>query len=156
MLLAGLAPNHYTTRLIESSGTLGAHLLRADQADLAWRLAESSGRDRDKLSGLLLTVGDTGAPILTDCLAWFDCRVAGRYDAGDRHLYWVDVVSANQVASGAPLREQQFFRDLTAQQRDHLLAARQADAKILHPLHEQWRNLQSSLFGRPSGKQNQP
>jgi flavin reductase (DIM6/NTAB) family NADH-FMN oxidoreductase RutF len=156
MLLVGLGPNHYTTRLIERSGAFGAHLLRADQSDLAWTFSENSGRDRDKLAGLPLDAVATGSPILKECHAWFDCRVVGRYDAGDRYLYWADVVAAAQVGSGHPLREQQFFRSLTEEQRKHLLAAREADVKILRPLHEAWRNSQSALFDLSPSKQNQP
>jgi hypothetical protein len=31
--------------------------------------------------------------VLTDCLAWFDCRVFARYDAGDRLYFWGDIVA---------------------------------------------------------------
>src|SRR5439155_18481703 len=84
VLVMGLAPNHFTTELVQASRAFGAHLLRVDQTELAWNFARDSGRDRDKLADLEIETYEAGSPILTDCLAWFDCRIFGRYDAGDR------------------------------------------------------------------------
>jgi flavin reductase (DIM6/NTAB) family NADH-FMN oxidoreductase RutF len=141
VLLAGLAPNHFTTELVQNSQRFAAHLLRPDQVDLAWSFAKDSGRSRDKLAGLNLTTAVTGAPILADCLAWFDCQVFNRYDTGDRTFFWADVVASEGAdANAAPLREQEFFRGLTAHQKQILAAARAADTAALKPAHDQWRN----------------
>src|SRR2546425_12370950 len=51
VLLAGLAPNHFTTELVQSSKAFAAHLLRPEQTELAWNFARDSGRDRDKFAG---------------------------------------------------------------------------------------------------------
>jgi len=152
VLLAGLAPNHFTTELVQSSRAFAAHLLRADQAELAWNFANDSGRDRDKFSNLGVETHETLSPILTDCLAWFDCRLFARYSAGDRLFFWADVVAAHSsphapregsitrsVMPTMPLREQQFFQSLSSDQRQHLAAARDADATHLRPFHEKWR-----------------
>jgi flavin reductase (DIM6/NTAB) family NADH-FMN oxidoreductase RutF len=145
MLVAGIATNHFTAELIDAQRAFAAHLLRADQLELAWNFARDSGRDRDKLSGLRLITLETGSPILADCLACCDCRVVSRYDTGDRVLYWADVATARQIGTGPPLREQQFFRSLPDEQRQTLLAARDADVMIQRPLHVAWRDSQASL-----------
>src|SRR5436190_17382603 len=75
LVVVGLAPNHHTTELVLSSGAFALHLLTQEQLELVWRFALGSSRDRDKLAGLATTAGETGAPILADCLAWLDCRV---------------------------------------------------------------------------------
>jgi hypothetical protein len=40
----------------------------------------------------------------------------------------------------ATLREQAFFSQLSDEQQEHLLAARDADAAALRPLHDKWTN----------------
>jgi flavin reductase (DIM6/NTAB) family NADH-FMN oxidoreductase RutF len=144
VLLVGLAPNHFTTELVQTGKAFGAHLLRADQTELARNFANGSGRDRDKLAGLTVQKRASGAPILTDCLAWFDCRVFARYDAGDRLFFWGDVLAAGRYSSPwsgqlSTLREQAFFRSLNEEQRQILIADKAADAAKNRPLHESWR-----------------
>ena len=148
VLLAGLAPNHFTTGLVQSSKAFAAHLLRPEQAELAWNFARDSGSARDKFANLGVETHDTGSPVLTECLAWFDCRVFARYDGGDRLFFWADIVAASGPDAAAPgaispdrtaLREHQFFRSLSQDQRQHLAAARDADAADLRPLDEKWR-----------------
>jgi flavin reductase (DIM6/NTAB) family NADH-FMN oxidoreductase RutF len=156
VLLAGIGPNHFTAELVQTSKAFAAHLLRIDQIELAWNFASGSGRDRDKLAGLALEKSESGSPILADCLAWLDCRVFARYDAGDRLFFWGDIVAGTLRVplagagtptrfAGAPvptteaLREHEFFRHLTHQQRQTLIADRQSDVALNRRLHEQWR-----------------
>lgn len=154
ILLAGIGPNHFTAELVQASRAFAAHLLRPDQIELAWNFAKGSGRDRDKLAGLEVQTHETAAPILTNCLAWFDCRVFAHYNAGDRLFFWADIVGC----SGAPtqrvaeqfalpsmsnppqaLREHQFIQSLTPNQRQSLLTDRNSDILKNRPLHDQWR-----------------
>ena len=149
VLLAAIAPIHFTAELIDASRAFAAHLLREDQTDLAWNFARDSGRDRDKLAGLCaletrrvsegVNPSSTGAPVLSDCLAWFTCRVIARYDAGDRLYYWADIAAGEQLHPGQPLRQQTLFRSLTQDQLAHLSACQRADAETLRPRHEAWR-----------------
>ena len=155
VLLAAIAPNHFTAELIDASAGFAAHLLRNDQVAIAHNFADGSSRDHDKLAGLATTTGETGSPLLADCLAWCDCRVFSRYDVGDRLFYWADVVAAGQVSRGQPLREQEFIRALDDRQRKSLLAAREADVMIQRPLHEGWRKTQAALSTNRPASHNQ-
>jgi flavin reductase (DIM6/NTAB) family NADH-FMN oxidoreductase RutF len=153
VLLVGLAPNHFTTELVQAGKAFGAHLLRPDQGELAWNFANGSGRARDKLAGLAVERREGGAPLLADCLAWFDCRVFARYDAGDRLFFWGDVVNGGHSTPHAPreesitrsvmptmpLREQVFFRSLSEEQRQVLIAEKAADAANGRTLQDFWR-----------------
>lgn len=151
LLLAGIAPGHFTAELIDASGTFAAHLLRPDQIAVAWNFASGSGRDRDKLAGLSLLDRPEGLPVLANCLAWLLCRVVHRYDSGDRLLYWADVVDSSLRENGPPLREQAFIGSLTAEQRQQLAANRDADIAIQRPRHERWRDQIANLQAdRPS------
>jgi flavin reductase (DIM6/NTAB) family NADH-FMN oxidoreductase RutF len=155
VLLAAIAPNHCTAELIAAGGSFAAHLLRNDQGGVAYNFANGSSRNRDKLTGLAWKPGVTGSPVLTDCLAWCDCRVFARYDAGDRWFLWSDVVAAGQPGRGQPLREQEFISSLSAEQRAALLASRNEDVKIQRPLCETWRKSQPAL-SPPAAKSNSP
>jgi flavin reductase (DIM6/NTAB) family NADH-FMN oxidoreductase RutF len=165
VLLVGLGPNHFTTELVQAGKAFGAHLLRADQTELAWNFANGSGRARDKLAGLAVERREGGAPILADCAAWFDCRVFARYDAGDRLFLWGDVVAGGRSTPGRPrsgsapreddgtrsvpttecLREQAFFRSLSDEQRQVLIADKAADAAHCRELQEKWRRRASEV-----------
>ncbi len=144
VLFAALSPNHFTTSLVQASRALAAHLLRPDQVELAWNFAKDSGHERDKLAGLELETSRTGAPILKESLAWCECQVFAQYDAGDRLYFWADIVAAGgspqrSAAAAKPLCEQEFFRQLTSDQRQTLIAARDSDARSLRLKHQLWR-----------------
>jgi flavin reductase (DIM6/NTAB) family NADH-FMN oxidoreductase RutF len=153
VLLTALGPNHFTTSLVQTSRAFAAHLLRPDQVELAWNFAKDSGHERDKLAGLELETSRTGAPILKESLAWCDCQVFAQYDAGDRLYFWADIVAASQgsplaprgtssslsPAPATPLCEQEFFRQLSPDQRQILIAARDKDVLSLRPKHQHWR-----------------
>ena len=143
VLIAGIAPNHFTATLVDESLAFAAHLLRADQAAVAFNFAQGSSRQRDKFAGLTTIARPSGPPILADCLAWCDCRVFSRHDTGDRLFFWADVVEARQVSQALPLREQSFFQALSEDQRRQLAADRKADIAAQRPLHESWRSMTS-------------
>jgi flavin reductase (DIM6/NTAB) family NADH-FMN oxidoreductase RutF len=143
VLLAGIAPNHFTAELIAESGAFCAHLIAPHQFALAWNFTAGSGRDRDKFAGLEITNGQTGAPVLRDCLAWFDCRIFASYDCGDRLLFWGDVVAAEQPGRGQPLREHELIQRLTDDQRRQMRADRATDINVQRSQHDAWRSRQS-------------
>jgi flavin reductase (DIM6/NTAB) family NADH-FMN oxidoreductase RutF len=154
VLLAGIAPNHFTAELVQASRAFAAHLLRPEQMQLAWNFCSGSGRHRDKLAGIQVEQHETGSPILTDCRAWFDCSVFARYDAGDRLFFWADIVVGEYSSPHAPregavsrsemstiaLHEHEFIDSLTEEQRTTLIAARDADVAIQRRQHEIWRD----------------
>lgn len=132
-LLVGITPSHYTAELIGASETFVAHLLRPDQAAVAWNFADGSGRDRDKLAALATNDSPQGAPILVDCLAWLECRLVNRFIAADRLFYWADITDAQTVSPGPPLRENAFVASLTDSQRRQLADAKAADLALQRP-----------------------
>ena len=138
VMLMGLAPTHFTAELVASSGRFALHLLHERQIDLVWRFALASGRDTNKFDGLAHQLSTGGVPILTDCLAWLECRVIARHDAGDRIFFWAEVEDGKICEQGAPLREKRMLELATAEQNAALLAARHADVKVLAPLREAW------------------
>jgi flavin reductase (DIM6/NTAB) family NADH-FMN oxidoreductase RutF len=97
-VVLGLARQHHTWDLVEASGVFALHLVGEEQLDWVWRFGLQSGRDRDKLDGLAMRVGASGAPILTEAPGWLDCRVEARLDTGDRIVYLAEVLDAEPPA----------------------------------------------------------
>ncbi len=138
-LLAGFGKTHETWKFIERSGAFAAHLIEETQLDLVWRFGLESSRDADKFAGLAIKTGATGSPILERALAWFDCRVEGRLDTGDRTVYLAEVVGGAFRHEGKPLRLQRLIElappDKLAVLRDQLQADAAHDAEMIR----QWR-----------------
>ena len=146
VMLAGIAPNHYTRDLIDRSGAFALHLVTAEQVEVAFHFALGSGRDRDKLAGVDVCKSELGNPIVQKSLAWFDCKVFARQETGDRIFYWADVVASGQLATGEPLREHELFLLASEEQKNRLNADRDADVALHRPWHVAWReNLSGDL-----------
>ena len=122
-----LNSGHFTTHLIGQSGAFGLHLLRADQTDLAWRFGLRSGRDTDKFAGLEMTLGVTGSPILTDCLAALECRVLHKTHIGDRVYSWSEIVAGRFSPRVHPLSEHALLATATPDQQVLLRSQMQRD-----------------------------
>jgi flavin reductase (DIM6/NTAB) family NADH-FMN oxidoreductase RutF len=120
--------NHSHDMIFES-GVFTAHVLKADQIDLVVRLGCASGRDGDKMAGLRYRLGTTGAPILEDCYAYFECRVVNAMDTGASTIYLgagesaggpgdAEVMTSRHVRDGIPSEYQsRYDRDLQQAQR---------------------------------------
>jgi flavin reductase (DIM6/NTAB) family NADH-FMN oxidoreductase RutF len=148
LAMIGLAPNHFTAELVQASGAFGLHLLRTDQLDVAWKFALNSGRSTDKFAGIEHRTQASGAPILTDCLAWLDCRVVDCLDAGDRLFFLAEVLAGDSSAEGQPLTEGNLVKSATPEQLATLRTGRDSDLAIQRPLRAAWRKARGHLTNR--------
>jgi flavin reductase (DIM6/NTAB) family NADH-FMN oxidoreductase RutF len=139
VVVAGIAPNHFTAELIESSRGFVAHLISADHIALAWQFGLQSGCNVDKFAGLEVTSTSSGLPIIKKALAWLECRVIAKYDAGDRWFYWADVVSALRNRKDQPLRERDLLAAANTEQKAALSASLKSDIAIQRTLADSWR-----------------
>jgi len=57
----------------------------------------------DKFRGVAWRPGATGSPILGDVLAWVDCRIMARHDAGDHLIIIGRVLELEAAGRGRPL-----------------------------------------------------
>lgn len=76
------------------------NVLAEDQKELSVRFSRSTSQER--FSGLPVTGGVTGAPILAGCLATLDCTREAVHDAGD-HIVIVGRVQELAWREGRPL-----------------------------------------------------
>jgi flavin reductase (DIM6/NTAB) family NADH-FMN oxidoreductase RutF len=98
--------NTQVGKMIEESGKFAVSILHADQSYISDRF---SGRivlapGEDRFDGVRYTQGEGGSPVLTDAIAWLDCRLHAQYD-GETHWIFVGEVMATQrrLTDNAPL-----------------------------------------------------
>jgi flavin reductase (DIM6/NTAB) family NADH-FMN oxidoreductase RutF len=98
-----LAKHHFTHELIDASDGFVMHLISEEHVDWVWRFGIPSGRKVDKLDGLSMSTGASGAPIVSNAIAWLDCRVESRLDTGDRTIFLAEVLEARANRTSEPL-----------------------------------------------------
>lgn len=90
--------------LIDRSGCFAVHILGRDDAGLGLRFAKMVPTEGALFDGVEHRVEQTGAPILSDCLAWLDCKVESRVAVGDNTIFIGAVEAAGSAkALGEPV-----------------------------------------------------
>jgi flavin reductase (DIM6/NTAB) family NADH-FMN oxidoreductase RutF len=100
LLAISINPEHYSYQLLKAGGICTVNVLGQDQ----YALAEHFGRSgKGKMAGFQWQKGKTGAPILSESLAYFDCQVSHYTDAGDHKIAVCKVIAAASLNEGRPL-----------------------------------------------------
>lgn len=100
LLALSINPKHYSYQLLQASGVCSINVLGQHQ----YALAEHFGRSvQDKMAGFNWLTAKTGAPILAESLAFFDCQLGHYADAGDHKIAVCQVVAAATLNQGQPL-----------------------------------------------------
>lgn len=101
LLALSINPNHATYPLLQASRAFTVNVLKAGQLELARWFGTRSGREQDKLDGVPWHAGRSGAPVLDDALAYFDCEVIESVAAGDHELVVGRVIAGRVVDPNA-------------------------------------------------------
>ena len=108
LLALSIHPQHASYALVMDSRAFTVNVLKQDQLDVARRFGTRSGRESDKLADVRWHPGRSGAPILDDALAYFDCEVTEHRTAGDHELLLGRVVDGRIIDPNAvPLTYQE-------------------------------------------------
>jgi flavin reductase (DIM6/NTAB) family NADH-FMN oxidoreductase RutF len=100
LLAISINPEHYSYRLLKNGGICTVNVLDQNQYAIAEHFGRSGG---DKMAGFQWLAAQTGAPILQDSLAYFDCAVSHYAEAGDHLIAVCKVVAAAELNPGNPL-----------------------------------------------------
>ena len=103
MFLVAVNRVHYSLDFVKSTRNFTVNVLAEGQEKLAGQFARQSMQGEDKLSGVPHREGQTGAAILTDAVAYFDCELVSWLEAGDHHLIVGRVVDAGVLHDAKPL-----------------------------------------------------
>ena len=100
LVMAAVHPSRYSHQLIEKSGCFALHVIDRRQADF---LARFKGPDpKAKFSSVQWQRGQTGCPILSECMAYLECNVKASYRPGNHTLFLGEVIDAKSFAEGTP------------------------------------------------------
>jgi 3-hydroxy-9,10-secoandrosta-1,3,5(10)-triene-9,17-dione monooxygenase reductase component len=94
MVLWSLAKDSLSLPAFMECGHFGVHVLASNQQALADRFAT---RGADKFSGLTVTRGPDGIPLLSGCSARFQCKTAFRHQGGDHVIFVGEVVAFDHL-----------------------------------------------------------
>ena len=89
----------------QSVDSFAVNILTENQSAISTRFARAL---TDKWDGVSVCPGLGGVPLLSDALAWIECRSYAKYDGGD-HLIIVGEVLSLSARSGAGTRPLVFF-----------------------------------------------
>jgi len=103
LVMVSIGHNQNSHSWVRDGGCFAVNFLRHDQAALSDRFAGRSGDVAERFDGVAYRQEASGAPILEDCLAWFDCRVAAAHVVGDHTIFVGEVLAGEVVSEAAPL-----------------------------------------------------
>ncbi|MGD0960603.1 MAG: flavin reductase family protein [Methylomonas sp.] len=101
LLAFSINPQHYSYRILKNGGQCSINVLAKAQLAIAAHFGDSS--IRDKMAGYRWRPAQSGAPVLSEALAYFDCVVSHSTSAGDHEIVICRVLDAHVLHAGAPM-----------------------------------------------------
>lgn len=101
LLCFSINPEHYSWQVLRQGGICSINVLDKRQ----YAVAEHFGTSglKDKMTGYRWQKAVSGAPILADSLAYFDCTISHYAEAGDHRLAICEVLDAGLLNQGKPM-----------------------------------------------------
>jgi flavin reductase (DIM6/NTAB) family NADH-FMN oxidoreductase RutF len=103
LVMVSLERGSRTHSLLEQSGYFGVTILCSDQRAVSQRFAGGVPDGHDRFVGLQTFTLASGAPLLSDGLSFFDCKVVSTYKAGTHTVFIGEVLAVQEITSGRPL-----------------------------------------------------
>ena len=103
LVALGLKADSGTLAQVKASGQFAVNVLGSGQKDLAFAFFKPTRAEGGRLNGYAFETGSTGAPLLLDAPARFECRLTDVVDRGDHHIVAGEVVDAGVRRESAPL-----------------------------------------------------
>ena len=94
---------HYSADFLRSTKNFCLNVLRDGQQRLAGQFARQTMAHEEKMAGVPTRESETGAAILTEALAYFDCEITAVHETGDHLMVVGRVVDAGVLGEGDPL-----------------------------------------------------
>lgn len=103
LVLISLEQGVKTNLMIQASGFFGVTILGEDQDFVSDRFAGRIPDIEDRFEDLEVITLQTGAPLLENSLAGFDCRVVSATDAGTHTIFLGEVIALRIGQESRPL-----------------------------------------------------
>ena len=95
-------PGRHASDLLTAKAAFVVNILAAGQTDLLKHFGKGFGPDEPAFDGLEVRRDGDAAPVLLAAHAYLDCRVVGRFPAGDHVLVLGRVVGGEVLHEGKP------------------------------------------------------
>ena len=99
LLMVSIAPARYTHGLIKESGYFAINTLKKDEEHLAQMFGFKSGRKFNKFENIKYFDALNGSPVLDEAMAFFECKLADTFKAGDHNLFIGEVIEATLLGA---------------------------------------------------------
>jgi len=99
LVLVAVDKRAHSLDFLKKNRCFAVNILRLDQEEISRRFATPGPKD---FTGIDITTATTAAPILSDCLAFVDCRVVDVLPGGDHEIFVGEIV-AGEHHGGEPL-----------------------------------------------------
>jgi flavin reductase (DIM6/NTAB) family NADH-FMN oxidoreductase RutF len=104
IVLVALNQGTRTQHLVLASGFFGVTILQTNQRELAQLFAGQLGEDKPRLESVETFTMVSGAPLIKNGLAWFDCQVVNTFDVGGTTVFLGEVLAiSNRENEHSPL-----------------------------------------------------
>jgi flavin reductase (DIM6/NTAB) family NADH-FMN oxidoreductase RutF len=101
LIMVAIHPGRYSHNLVEQGKSFALHVIGREQKEL---LKIFKGPDPGKkFSDIPWKPGQTGVPVLKNCLTWLELIVRERHAPGNHTLFIGEVVAGGTRSSGTPL-----------------------------------------------------
>lgn len=101
LLAISINPEHYSYQLLKKGKVCSVNVLSQQQTSMAEHFGQSGIKDKMSLGTWAAAL--TGAPVLQESLAYFDCKVSHEVSAGDHQLVVCEVLEARQLNVGVAM-----------------------------------------------------
>jgi flavin reductase (DIM6/NTAB) family NADH-FMN oxidoreductase RutF len=92
-----------THTLIEKSGVFGVTVLEESQGAISECFAGRASEEGDRFSGIDTFSLETGVPMISGGIAFFDCKVIGKSVFGANTVFFGEVIATRTNEKGNPL-----------------------------------------------------
>lgn len=103
LVMVGIQRESSLHQVITASRAFVVHVVGKDQRRLADQFIRAAVPEGNTLRGFEFEPGVTGAPVLADPPAWFECRVVEETQRGDHTVFLAEVVAAGVRREEEPL-----------------------------------------------------
>jgi flavin reductase (DIM6/NTAB) family NADH-FMN oxidoreductase RutF len=89
--------------MLKNSGVFSLSFLESGQKEIAQKFFKPQRLVGNKFEDIDCELGETGCPILKDCLGYIECQVVGTVEQGDHTVFVAEVIAAKVHREGEPL-----------------------------------------------------
>jgi flavin reductase (DIM6/NTAB) family NADH-FMN oxidoreductase RutF len=103
LIMVGIGFKRRSYPMIKESGHFTVSVLREDQVEVARHFGRTPKFGLEKFEDHPYVLGETGAPLLEDCLAVMECRTVSSFTTGDHEWFVGEIIREEVKNPGEPL-----------------------------------------------------